>query len=211
MSTYVPVGILNSNAWDTITATYHAALQNIDEAVKRVEQVAILAERQSQIIDLANFKKALSLRESEEVRLKAITCNTIPVARNKRFFGREEIINTLDEVLRPTPSSSGMCSVAIYGLGGVGKIQIALEYAWSRRGLYDAVLWIPAETTLAVEQSMNDTALAVLNLPGVETGATKQNTVLFMNWLKFTGTYTLFCYLPTGTKLIRVKMVVDLR
>lgn len=137
------------------------------------------------MIDLAMFKKALSLSTPPEERSLRKSCNTIPVARNGNFFGREDVLNALDEVLTPGPAKTGISSMAIYGLGGVGKTQIALEYAWSRKELFDAVLWIPAETQLAIEQNLSQTAVNVLKLPDAQQDATAQNVVLFMDWLKF--------------------------
>jgi len=136
------------------------------------------------------FKNALSLTEPRDTKSKGISCNTIPVARNKQFFGRNGILDILDRFLHPSASSSGMSSVAIYGLGGIGKTQIALEYAWSRRELFNAVIWIPAENMLAIEQNLSQTALEVLKLPGAQAGAMQQNVVLFMDWLKFSGAST---------------------
>ncbi len=41
----------------------------------------------------------------------------------------------------------------ISGLGGIGKTQMALEYAYRYGAEYDAVLWVRADTALALTSS----------------------------------------------------------
>ncbi|KAF4446546.1 hypothetical protein F53441_9820 [Fusarium austroafricanum] len=53
----------------------------------------------------------------------------IPYPRNEDLVRRGDLIDRLDELLPPTP---GSCSAALWGLGGSGKTQIALDYAYRR-------------------------------------------------------------------------------
>jgi len=60
-------------------------------------------------------------------------------SRSRSFNGRDALIERLRDGLR----SSSVC--ALCGLGGVGKTQIALEYAHRFAPDYDLVWWVPAE------------------------------------------------------------------
>ena len=82
----------------------------------------------------------------------------VPFRRNLIFTGRDDVLLHLYDVLQTEQI------VALCGLGGIGKTQTAIEYAYSFRNDYAAVLWIQAQTreTLAADMI----ALAhFLNLP----------------------------------------------
>jgi tetratricopeptide (TPR) repeat protein len=68
-------------------------------------------------------------------------------ARNPTFTGREKALETLHRQLEMVPDSSEPMAVAIYGLGGVGKTELALEYAHRRAAEYDIAWWIPGDRT----------------------------------------------------------------
>ncbi len=62
-------------------------------------------------------------------------------ARNPNFVGRGEDLRILGAKL-----ADGTATVhSLHGLGGVGKTQLAIEYAHARAGDYDLVFWIAAE------------------------------------------------------------------
>jgi tetratricopeptide (TPR) repeat protein len=68
--------------------------------------------------------------------------------RNLAFTGR---LLALEEIHRYfLDSRAGVCGRAIYGLGGVGKSQLALEYGHRYAGDYDIIWWVGAanEATL---------------------------------------------------------------
>jgi hypothetical protein len=62
--------------------------------------------------------------------------------RNPGFTGRNDILNRLHDTLI---ADSRVAVQALHGTGGVGKTQLALEYAHRFAGEYDLVWWIPAE------------------------------------------------------------------
>ena len=64
--------------------------------------------------------------------------------RNEHFKGRKKLLETLRGKLLEEVPGSWQHRVALHGLGGVGKTQLALEYAHSQRGNYDWVFWISA-------------------------------------------------------------------
>jgi tetratricopeptide (TPR) repeat protein/transcriptional regulator with XRE-family HTH domain len=70
----------------------------------------------------------------------------VPYHRNPLFTGREEELQELHCVLAPGTTEAMTQSRAISGLGGIGKTQTALEYAYRYRDDYSAVLWLQADS-----------------------------------------------------------------
>ncbi|CAH0054258.1 unnamed protein product [Clonostachys solani] len=70
-------------------------------------------------------------------------CHTIPYIRNHEVVKRQTEVERLHQLL----SSSSACQVAaLWGLGGSGKTQIALEYAYQRLDARDcSVFWVHAD------------------------------------------------------------------
>ena len=64
--------------------------------------------------------------------------------RNAVFTGRGEVLDQLHDRLAGT-SMAVVAPMALHGLGGVGKTQVALEYAHRYMADYDVIWWIPAE------------------------------------------------------------------
>jgi tetratricopeptide (TPR) repeat protein len=70
----------------------------------------------------------------------------VPFPRNPFFTGREELLEALHMYLHVDQIVALTQSYALRGLGGVGKTQLALEYAYQHALDYSAVFWIGAET-----------------------------------------------------------------
>jgi tetratricopeptide (TPR) repeat protein len=75
-------------------------------------------------------------------------------SRNRTFTGRTGLLTRLHQQLTTGDVGSGgpvaMVAGALYGLGGVGKTQLALEYAHRYGADYDVVWWIPSENALTI-------------------------------------------------------------
>src|SRR5690606_5379744 len=77
--------------------------------------------------------------------------------RNAAFTGRGAALETLRDQL-VGGNQAVVLPQALYGLGGVGKTQIALEYAHRFMADYDLVWWIPSEQPELINPSLAELA-----------------------------------------------------
>jgi tetratricopeptide (TPR) repeat protein/transcriptional regulator with XRE-family HTH domain len=71
--------------------------------------------------------------------------------RNPNFTGRDDLLSQLERSLNTEQATA---VVAAHGLGGVGKSQLAMEYAHRHQADYDLMWWVPSETSLLVATSL---------------------------------------------------------
>jgi tetratricopeptide (TPR) repeat protein len=90
----------------------------------------------------------------------------VPFARNPRFVGRSAQLDRLEKTLFTEDQSA---KVAIIGLGGVGKTQIALELAYRIQRRYPecSVFWVPATNIESLQQAYLEIGRQ-LQIPGLE-------------------------------------------
>ncbi|KAI8623395.1 hypothetical protein F5Y19DRAFT_481760 [Xylariaceae sp. FL1651] len=88
----------------------------------------------------------------------------VPFPRNENFVGRAAIMKKLQQRLSSTNSGA---RVSLFGLGGVGKTQIALEYAYRLREEHPdkSVFWVRASNAEQFRQSFHSIALEC-SIPG---------------------------------------------
>ncbi len=88
----------------------------------------------------------------------------VPYQRNPFFTGREELLKQLHDMLNKNTAVALTQTHALCGLGGIGKTQTVLEYAYRYRDEYQVILWVKADTR---ENLLSDflSLAALLNLP----------------------------------------------
>jgi tetratricopeptide (TPR) repeat protein len=118
------------------------------------------------------------------------TIHNLPFPPNPTFTGRDVEMKELEEQLHKRDEMATTQTVAIHGLGGVGKTQIAVEYAWTHLGEYSVVLWLKADSPEALEAGL--AALTrVLGLPEVDAHEQATQTKAVLAWLRGNGHWLL--------------------
>ena len=95
--------------------------------------------------DIRSAFEAFLAERSEGLAGVVIVPFNVPHPRNPVFTGREELLGDLREVLSRDGPAALSQPQAMSGLGGIGKTQAAVEYAYRYRDEYRAVLWSGAE------------------------------------------------------------------
>ncbi|GKZ63602.1 hypothetical protein AnigIFM49718_001524, partial [Aspergillus niger] len=103
----------------------------------------------------------------------------VPFRRNQRFAGREGEIIGIEELLL---QQNGPSKIAICGLGGVGKTQIALELAYRmrKRDPNCSICWITCTSYESVEQAYMNIA-SKLKMTDIKPAEVKEKVKAYLS------------------------------
>lgn len=73
--------------------------------------------------------------------------------RNVNFIGRAELLKRVYEEISKS-TATALLPGALFGMAGVGKSQVAVEYIYRHAAEYDLVWWIPSENTTEIQSAL---------------------------------------------------------
>lgn len=181
----------STNIWSHFNRAFLKTISNLQLHSRRVdEEVDII--RMTRETESAETIRVIAdlkiLSPGNEVNLP---CHAIPYGLNPQFLHRSTEIAQVKEVLDPGRGEGGneLRVLAIHGLGGVGKTQIALHYANTSLKVFDAIAWIPSETRIKMSQAVANFAVR-LGLPRGESDAKDDDMQAILkvkDWLNNSG------------------------
>ncbi|KAH0545465.1 hypothetical protein FGG08_000466 [Glutinoglossum americanum] len=176
------------NAWSEFNSQFLKTIGNLRNYSRRVDEEAdiIRMTREANSAEMVDVMKKLN-----DVKLSGgnieLPCHMIPYGLNPRFFSRAKEAAKVKEILDPRDGEDKLRVMAIYGLGGVGKTQLALHYANTSLKLYDIIAWIPSETQIKMTQALSAFARK-LGLPiKDDPGEDFQASLKVRDWLNTSG------------------------
>jgi Cdc6-like AAA superfamily ATPase len=103
----------------------------------------------------------------------------VSLARNPKFVGRQDEIRKLEELIT---MQDGPRRIAITGLGGVGKTQVALEIAYRIRDQDKecSIFWIPCTSHAMIEQTFLNIA-QTLGLRDVKPAEVQEQIKIYLS------------------------------
>lgn len=149
-----PHVLLRRGAWEEFRTDFSHTIRRIKKQSSIVESEADLARMRNgdvkyqEVLELLEDLKKSKIPEQDDIR-----CYRLPSELNTRFWGREEVLKAIDAALDPSVRATSLKSLALHGMGGVGKTQIALQYANKSRDRFNVVLWVAAESSISIGQS----------------------------------------------------------
>ncbi len=139
---------------------------------------------------ISTDRVTLASRLSQDHSEVFLRVHNIPLQMNPHFLAREHEIETIAQHLKSDSSGRNFKSFALWGTGGIGKTQIALDYAWrAHANGTNAVLWVDCETKLSIASSFTQIANVTLQLEGAlqdEDENFEHNRHIVLNWLRKT-------------------------
>ena len=117
----------------------------------------------------------------------SLPCCVVPT-ENKKYFVREDVMGLVRQKLVHIEGGPPLRSLALWGMGGIGKTQIALAYAHEciKNGV-KAVFWVTAEESLDIPKQFTAIAFA-MKMPGTNPDeASKRDKNKVLRWLQTTG------------------------
>lgn len=155
-----------SKNWPIYDAKIGTYLSDLSEVVRHLNEITNYSSANRERFQKNLSTRHLAIPEPEEPGRFPLCY--LPHRKNARFYGRETELAKINESLDwKNPNTNPLRTYTIYGRRGVGKTQLALEYAYSNPAEFEAIFWIQCETILALRQSFTNMAIQ-LCLPGAD-------------------------------------------
>lgn len=148
------------NAWADLKGDFGQTIRRIRRMAAAVESEADQARMRRETNKYTEVLDVLKALQDSKISDNPATpqCYLVPYQPNHRFWGREQALQEISLHLAEESENKSLRTFALHGMGGVGKTQIALQYAEMHQLQYDAVLWVTANNVISVGQSMRDIA-----------------------------------------------------
>ncbi|KAF9242219.1 hypothetical protein DTO006G1_6440 [Penicillium roqueforti] len=182
------------SSWPTLQGDFQRTIQRVKRLSNNIEREIELSrmrldnQKYHVVLDfMARFKSQFP-KNGDQVS------HHLPFVECSHFYGRDDILCQIDEALFVQPSARSLRSFALYGMGGVGKTQIALKYANASREKFDNIFWISAQNSITIGQSFRNIS-KVLGLIELDTELDDHATILKVkDWLSSAKTSWLLIY-----------------
>ncbi|MET7424606.1 FxSxx-COOH system tetratricopeptide repeat protein [Dactylosporangium sp. NPDC005555] len=128
-----------------------AASSSPDEAALALLDATVSIAGEATSGDDVNSMTA-TMPESDSGRVsRPTTWGGVP-PKNTHFTGRDEILETIAAGLREHDQAT-LVPQPVHGLGGIGKTQLAIEFAYRNQSFYDLVWWVQADDDRSIRRS----------------------------------------------------------
>lgn len=148
-------------AWSEISQDSHKTVKRVQKFSK---DIMIIRDAKINNTRFEGFDQALDQIKNLDIIRQETTRqgSYVPRMEVPYFLGRDEILSRIEDTLSVDRyRSSSPQSFVLYGMGGVGKSQIALRYANSWQYKYGIVLWISADNSNTIAKSFRGAALSI--------------------------------------------------
>ena len=118
-------------------------------------------------------------------------CIMVPYERNEFFVGRKTFIKQIFDRFCDSAPRPYRRRIALFGMGGVGKTQIALAYVCDKKAYYDFVFWISGVNHAAILSGYQDIASKTGCSPELSESNLSETIKRVLDWLQRHGKWLL--------------------
>jgi len=122
------------------------AFQTVVTWIKSMAQVAVSKVHSS-------WQQEIRMREPDDQKLANVCLKFGLPFQNLQFTGRTKELQLLSDIVEG--AGKGQRKIAVlHGLGGIGKTDIGVQYAWQNFAVYTSVWWIHSATAEVLKRSL---------------------------------------------------------
>jgi tetratricopeptide (TPR) repeat protein len=150
--------IVHLNDWDGSLAKIHDAESLLRQDLAQYDMQQIVSHLGRLSVTTESINARLSYRNEQPIISEPpAPLWIVPLGRNRDFVGRDEVLQQLLEKIPPDSDEQDCQRVALEGLGGIGKTQIALEAAFRVHAKHGcSVFWVPAVDATTFENAYRE-------------------------------------------------------
>ncbi|KAL8796491.1 MAG: hypothetical protein Q9195_001165 [Heterodermia aff. obscurata] len=142
---------------------------------------------------LADMKRLLLVEQKDKNPFEIRPFKLVGAPLTPAFVERQGLMSQIETVLLPV-NHDQQTILVLHGLGGIGKSQLAREYATRHQYDYSAIFWINAQTESSLNASMVDIARRVgltveldESQPAGQIRGMPKSTTAVLDWLQKDG------------------------
>ncbi|KAK0612447.1 hypothetical protein B0T17DRAFT_407350 [Bombardia bombarda] len=183
--THPPGSSGDYQGWTKLEPRIKETTDTIDDTMKYLERLLSLSAG-GQPYQSSSYRAGKGQPHLHEVET-AFPVVLLRHSANTQFVGRSDYLDDISAYFRrgaAAGKNDDLCIYSICGIGGVGKTELALQYAKQHAHEYDALLWVRAETVESLRQDFTKIAMA-LKIPGAHIDGDPTNNLSLVHlWFR---------------------------
>jgi len=189
-SNLLPIRVRECSADELLGSIAYIDLVGLDEEKARIKLLQGLVATRAKPKRKPAFPTSTESAQATRPRfpLSLAPLWNVPYQRNPYFTGRKASFSKLRHLLTSDRSETSIC--AIVGLGGIGKTQLAIEYAYRFATEYDVIAWFHANDPVTLTDDYKKLT-RLLALPVEDPPKLSSMSACLTHWLESNGNWLL--------------------
>jgi hypothetical protein len=188
-----PMRNLQHEEWAKVEKQYEAAIASCDDKYNLLKELQDIHRERGRVgssftsnsIRGARYRAGSFTESPTGIRTSNNSQHAMMPARSNRYYPRPDVIKAMRTALDEQDPDE-IRSLTLHGLGGVGKTEVAREYAHQCRATINTILWIRSDSSVALNKAFSRAA-TWLNLPNQGYNDASMNRAMVLSRLQELG------------------------